>query len=100
MSSVNAWAAINGSTVSLAVTTASARVALADTIDFTNCQVKVTTDVKVYIEFGDGTVTATVADDPIGIGQQIVSAPIGATHVAVITASGSGTGEFTLGKGI
>lgn len=93
------WQAAEGSTVSLSVSTSSARVSLGAPVD-NLVQLKVTTDVLIFIDFGDSTVTAELTDDPIGVGQQIVTIPPKTTHVAAITASGTGTAYFTLGYGI
>ena len=56
-----------------------------------------------FINFGDAAVTATASHIPIPPGASIpvekFSVPFGATHVACILASGSGTVYFTSGFG-
>lgn len=82
---------------SLSVTTSSDRVALPSvgpTALLTNAG-----DVPIYVEFGDGSVTATVSDTPISSGQSIAFDVGSATHVAAITGSGTSTLTVTTGTG-
>ena len=54
----------------------------------------------VFIEFGDSTVTATTGSLPIGPkATEPFECPQRASHVAAITASGSGNIYFTEGQG-
>jgi hypothetical protein len=88
----------SGATVSLAVSAASARVALpARSIRLHN-----SSEVTMFIAFGDSAVSATVAAGmpiPAG-GVEVFDVPGGPTHVAAITASGTGTLYVTPGQGL
>jgi hypothetical protein len=57
------------------------------------------TSVTVFIKFGDSTVTAATTDTPIAPGAVEMFAADGATYVAGITASGTGTLYATPGMG-
>lgn len=88
---------ISGATVNLAATTTTSRVALptfdegARTIIAYNAG-----SGDVFLSFGNSTVTASIsADMPIPAGIPIAFDRGGASHVAAIFASGSGTVYFT-----
>ena len=63
------------------------------------CRVHNATAVRVYIQFGDSTVTATTAKMPIPAGATEVFSIGGCTHIAAITDSGTGTLYATPGFG-
>lgn len=84
-------------TTTLAVTTASARVALpaGDTLRLSNAG-----DVAISVRFGDGTVTAaTTAMDILPGSAEVFRVPAGATHIAGIVAAGTATLKLTPGSG-
>lgn len=88
-----------GATASLAVTAASANVALnrngANQVLVLNLG-----DAEVFVDFGDSAKTATTTDTPVPAGGWIMlSVPPDATHAAAITASGTATLRFTPGDG-
>jgi hypothetical protein len=90
-----------GATVSRAVTSSSARVALPTTrgnqILVTSPGGEATTS---FIKFGASDVVAVATDTPILAGTvQVFSVPPGNTHVAAINASGAQTLYFTGGDG-
>lgn len=97
--------------VSLSASTTSARVALpvsAPTAEGlgngTRRMVAIasrTSDADVYVRFGDSTVTATTAAGALVHGGQVrgFTVPVGATHVAAITASGTATVNIVPGSG-
>lgn len=90
-----------GETVTLAATTASARVALPTALI---SQVMVTNAPGAglaFVSFGNDTVSAAVASStPILPGVAYVfTVPSGATHMAAITGTGSATLYATVGQG-
>lgn len=94
-----------GSTVSLAVTSASGRVALTQKPG-SSAELTVILrnegDAEIFVTFGDSTVTAAAATSmPIPSGSSMVfSVAATNTHVAAITASGTATLRATSGTGI
>jgi hypothetical protein len=46
--------------------------------------VRVATNQKCFIKFGDSTVTATSADMVFPLGVEVLAVPFGVTHIAVI----------------
>ncbi len=91
-----------GATKSISASSSTASVALDTSLAGRNRVCRVYNDLteKVFIKFGTSSVTAAVTDLPIGPGAteafEINPSP---THVACITASGSGTVYFTEGEG-
>lgn len=88
--------------VTISATTSSGRVALGGTQSASSynvlCSNKATS--WAYITFGDSTVTATSAGLALPPnGQAVYTKPVGATHVAGILDSGTGTLHFTPGQG-
>jgi hypothetical protein len=85
-------------TVSLAVTTASTRVAL----DVNSRVVRVVNDgtATAFIQFGDSNVTANTAKMPIKAGATETFTTGTASHVAAVTASGTTNMYFTNGEGL
>ena len=63
------------------------------------CRVYNATAVRVYIQFGDDTVTSTTAKMPIPAGGVEVFSIGGSTYIAGITDSGTGTVYATPGFG-
>lgn len=97
---------VDQATVSISVTSLSARVALAaTTTEYLLCNLGTDT---VFVRFGDSAITATVPSGatggslPVAAGTvMIVQAPITApTHVAAIAASTTATLYITAGEGI
>lgn len=89
-----------GATVTLAVTTATARVAM--TRGYSD-QVMITAPAggaMAFVRFGDSTVTAAITDTPIVPGTQaIFSIAPGTTHMAAITGATTQTLYATSGNG-
>jgi hypothetical protein len=95
----------NEDSVTLAVGVASARVALrAASVAATGNAIRLYngSTVDMYLRFGDVTVVATVATGfPLPVGTlEVLTAPAGTTHIAAITASGTGNLICTLGGGL
>lgn len=84
-------------TANISATTSSARVAIP--AGGQSVRVHNAASVAVFIQFGDSSVTATTSHMPIPAGGVETFNEGGATHVAAITASGSGTIYFTSGSG-
>ena len=63
------------------------------------CRVYNSTAVRVYIQFGDSTVTSTTAKMPIPAGGVEVFSIGGCTHIAGITDAGTGAVYATPGFG-
>lgn len=96
-----------GSTVSLAASTTSARVALTNPPSNSEFQVRVHNagSALAFIHRGNSTVTAATTDVPIPSGavevltfENLDGTP--QTHVAAITTSGTATLYFTIGFGV
>lgn len=98
MSSLPAFTPI-GATASLAVTSASANVAL-NRAGANQVLVLNLGDAEAFVDFGDSAQTATTTDMPVPAGGWLMlSIAPGATHAAAITASGTATLRFTPGDG-
>ena len=92
-----------GVTVSLAVTSATGRVALTAPAGSGGFDVRLYNagSSTVFVRFGGSTVDSTTAYLPLPAGQtEVVSAGPGVTHVAAITASGTATLYATTGRGV
>lgn len=86
----------SGATTSLAATTTTSRVALPSR----NLRIHNGGSNTVFVRFGDSTINATTTDGmPIPGGAVEVFNHHGATHLAAIFASGSGTVYLTPGEG-
>lgn len=89
-----------GATVSLAVTTSTARIALPVTKGPQIRIASVAANAATFIRFGTVTVNAAVTDVPILPGTvEVFTVPPGATHVAAITGTSTATLYFTAGDG-
>lgn len=89
-----------GTTVSLAVTSATGRVALPTQAGDQIVVNAPAANSLAFIEFGDSTVEAAVTDYPILPGTvQTLTVPRGVTYVAAITATSTATLYFTRGDG-
>lgn len=88
---------IAGGTVNIAATTTSSRVLLGSTDDSVRTVVIYNAGSSdVFIRFGDSTVTAVATTDfPVPAGIPVAFDRGGATYVAAIYGSGSGTVYFT-----
>lgn len=105
MPDINAFTPYSNNTVNLTATTSSGNVALPtrssiggnETVDVYNSGL-----VDVFIEFGTtSAITASTATSmPIPPGVKTLGCPSSITYIAGITASGSATVYFSLGKGI
>ncbi|MBP2311896.1 hypothetical protein [Azospirillum soli] len=90
----------SGDSVDLAVSTSSARVALPaaapDSVRITN-----PSSLTVNVRFGTGAVSAATSTgmDLLPGAVEVFRVPIGATHIAGITAAGSATLRITPGQG-
>jgi hypothetical protein len=95
-----------GATATLAVTTATDRVALGAGAGngVSDVQILVTSAASAslaFIVFGTSGVTATTAGTPILSGSaQTFTVPAPATHVAAITGASTATLYFTVGRGV
>ena len=95
----------NTAALSVSSVTASAAITLpseggvAATPGARTCRVFNATAVTVFIQFGDSTVVATTAKMPVPTGAVEVFSIGGATYIAGITASGTGTVYATPGYG-
>lgn len=88
-----------GATATLAVTTASANVAL-NRSGANQLLVLNLGDAEAFVDFGDSAKTAATTDTPVPAGGWIMlSIPPDATHAAAITASGTATLRLTPGDG-
>lgn len=91
----------SGATVNIDVAAASARVALGNVGGPTQVRVMNNGTATVWVKFGDGTVTATLAAGmPVGPGVTEVVTIAGETNVAAIAAGATGKIYFTPGAGI
>lgn len=91
-----------GATKSISASSSTANVALDTSLAGRNKSVRVYNDLseKVFIKFGTSGITAATTDMPIGAGAtEVFEINSSHTHVAAITASGSGTIYFTEGEG-
>lgn len=87
----------DATTTVLAVTAASARTALPAGVAV---RLSNAGDVAISVRFGDSTVTAaTTAMDILPGSAEVFRVPTGATHLAAIVASGTGTLKITAGSG-
>ena len=94
-----------GTTVSLAATTSTGRVALTGASGKIKQQLRLYNagSVAVFINLGGSTVTAAVTDMPVPAGYtEVISIPPGdgARYIAGITASGTATLYATVGDGV
>ena len=86
--------------VSVSATTASGALNLPTAPMPSSVRLHNATSVTVFVQFGGSTVEATTANMPLPAGAvEIFEIGGGATHIAAITASGTGTLYATTGRG-
>lgn len=108
MSGINLFTPETQATVSITAASTTGRVALTIKTNATTMRIKnADTTNFAYVNFGDGTVVATVPSGatggslPIGPSEVVgISLPLGVTNAAAITASSTAVVYFTPGNGV